>query len=182
MSNSFLVDITVPDTQLMSVDIIFPDTLMSVENVAMATTLSVDIIQNNALSVDLVAGSIKGDKGDPGGLTCSKTAGETIGGHRVVIQSSDGKVYYASSYIPEHSAKVCGITTHAATKDAQVLIQAADTLTETSWNWTPDLPIFLGDSGYLTQDEDGTGSFLLVMGVALSATSMLIDKQIALFK
>ena len=182
MADNLLVDIIVPETNSMSVDILFPDTGMSIENIHMATNLSVDIIQNDTVSIDLISGSVKGDKGDPGGVTTTKVSGQALGGQRVVILSNDGFLYYASSFTENHYNKILGITTQASTTGANTTVQIMDVMEESSWNWTPDLPIFLGDNGLLTQNEDATGIFILQIGVALTATKIYIDKQFPLFK
>ena len=182
MADNLLVDILVPDIQKISVDILAPETGMSVENVAVASNISVDIVQEGALSLDFITGGVKGDKGDPGGVTTTKVSGQPLGGQRVVILANDGFLYYASSFTENHCNKVLGITTAAFTSGANTTIQLMDVMEESSWNWTPDLPIFLGDNGLLTQNEDATGIFILQIGVALTATKIYIDKQFPLFK
>ena len=182
MADNLLVDIIVPETNSMSVDILPVATGMVVENIQMATNVSVDIIQNDAISVDIISGSVKGDKGDPGGVAITKVAGESIGGQRVVILNNEGKVVYASSFIETHSNKILGITTHAATIDSEVAVQITDVMEELTWTWLPDLPIFLGNNGMLTQTVGETGLFILQIGVALSQTKIYIEKQLSLFK
>lgn len=182
MADNLLVDILVPDIQKISVDILAPETGMSVENVAVASNISVDIVQEGALSLDFITGGVKGDKGDPGGVTTTKVSGQVLGGHRVVILANDGFLYYASSFTENHCNKVLGITTGAVTTGANTEVQVTDVMEELSWNWTPDLPIFLGDAGMLTQNEADTGVFILQVATALSATKIYIEKQFPFFK
>ena len=63
---SILVEIAVPDVSLMSVDIFTDASLPVVEVVPMATSV-VDVIgTQSSMMVEIVAGSIKGDKGNKG--------------------------------------------------------------------------------------------------------------------
>ena len=81
-----------------------------------------------------------------------------------------------------HANRVLGVTTHAATAAAEISIQLSDVMAEVSWSWEPDAPVFLGLDGMLTQNINSTGLFFLQIGTALSATKLLIDKQIPVFK
>ena len=103
----------------------------------------------------------------------SRTAGEAIGGNRVVIAGDDGKVYYASRAIPSHRMRVLGITTGAIIQDAVGNIQIFGIMSEVSWNWIMEETIFLSTNGLLTQSVPSSG-FVLEMGYPLSSTSMMI--------
>lgn len=108
------------------------------------------------------------------GLAFEATAGEAIGGHRAVILDADGLAFYASQDDPTHMGSVAGVSQGAVVLNDAVSIMAKGRLIEPTWAWTPYLPIFLGLNGLLTQTPPVTG-FLLVLGSALDATTMLVN-------
>lgn len=124
----------------------------------------------------------KGDQGDPGPgagpiQTLVGVAGSPLGGHRVVGPGNDGAYRYVGNDQPLHLLRVAGITTGAAAAGASIVVQTAGPLTEPSWSWSPDLPVFLGTNGLLTQipptASDGA-VFVMIVGVALTETSIFV--------
>lgn len=99
-------------------------------------------------------------------------AGIALSGHRAVLEQG-GLLGYADNMIPEHALIVLGITTRATNAFDQATVTTFGKVTEPSWSWAPDLPIYLGSSGRLTQIPPITG-FRLIMGMALSATEMMV--------
>ena len=178
-----LIEISVPDTQLMGLEIVHPEDSTLIEVLDLGSQFEVNIGEPpENMSLEFVIGGIKGDKGDPGGVTVTRIALNSLAGNRVVIQNSDDTVSYASSDNASHANRILGVTTHAATAAAEIAIQLSDIMTEVSWSWEPNAPVFLGSDGMLTQDINSTGLFFLQVGTALSATKLLIDKQIPVFK
>lgn len=132
----------------------------------------------------------KGDPGPPGDAgpgagpiqTLIGTAGETLGGHRAVGLDTTGRFTYCDNSIRFDAFRACGITTGAASTDADVTVQTQGELTESGWSWTPDLPIYLGANGQLTQiAPTGSPLFNIPFGVALTATSMFVRLGIPTF-
>lgn len=117
----------------------------------------------------------RGDPGLPGASSqvISYPAGAALGGHRAVVIES-GTAVYADKDTPLHRASVIGITQGAASMGVQVAIQTYGELTEPSWTWTPKQPIFLAANGLLTQTVPTSG-FQLILGFAISATTIFID-------
>ena len=189
MSQPVVVDIVAPETAMISVDINNQYIGAVSGDVSLDTSLGVDVVSVSAassyggISLDLVYGGIKGDKGDPGGSFITRVASGAIGGHRVVIQNPDGvTVSYADSNNPDHAGVVSGITKHAADSGVVVEVQVMDIMTEPSWSWIPFMPVYLGSNGTLTQNESYTGVFVLIVGVALTSTSLMIRIQQPVFK
>jgi len=104
----------------------------------------------------------------------TRTAGETLGGHRVVRQYTDGCVYYASNTSDSHKHAILGVTTGAVSSGNDATVQTFGELTEPSWAWTPGQPVFLSTSGLLTQTAPSSG-FVLVIGTAQTATKLFIS-------
>jgi hypothetical protein len=120
---------------------------------------------------------IQGPAGAPGQGAVelmTKVAGESLGGHRVIIIDSDNKVYYADRTNPVHMYKVVGITRGAVNSGDNVEIQTYGLMTELSWNWTAGQPLFLDTNGLLTQTPP-TNGFLLIIAEALTSTDIFIS-------
>lgn len=111
--------------------------------------------------------------GSPGAtVVVQMTAGEALGGQKVV-RSASGSAMLATSATAAHGAAVIGITTGAATSGAQVGVQCAGLMTDPSFSFTPGGAIYCGTNGVLTQSVPTSG-FILQVGVAISATSIMI--------
>jgi hypothetical protein len=108
------------------------------------------------------------------------TAGETLSGHKLVIQAADGKAYLASNLNVGHRGRVVGMTTHAADADAVVHVHRFGLFTEPSWSFTPDAVLFVGDAGALVESSPSTG-FSQIVGKVQSATSVLFKLEDPIF-
>lgn len=93
--------------------------------------------------------AVVGPPGPPGlpgqsGRGLEITAAAPLGGHRAV--TADGL-----HCTPATLHRFAGITTAAAAPGAPVPVQRHGLMTEPSWAWTPEAPIFIGPDGVLTQ-------------------------------
>ena len=98
-----------------------------------------------------------------------------LGGHRAVRLLA-GLAIYADNAVPQDANVVLGITRGAVTGGDLAQIQFAGLMTEPSWAWTPDLPVFCGSAGLLTQTPPTSG-FSLIVGIATTATQILIGAK-----
>lgn len=56
-----------------------------------------------------------------------------------------------------------------------MLLQRAGDVTEPSWSWTPEAPVFLGSNGQLTQaPPDDSAAFTLCVGFAATTTTLVL--------
>ena len=126
-----------------------------------------------------ISGSVgpSGPPGSAGATYLTITAGEDLGGHRAVVLSA-GQAVYADNTAAAHANRVIGITTGAATSGSGATIQSAGELTGMT-GLTVDAPIYLSTAGTLTQTAPTTG-FIQQLGIALSATAMLVEIQPAI--
>lgn len=130
--------------------------------------------------VQVLTGAAQGPAGPagpvgPAGATyMTFAAGAALGGHKVVKAGPLGAVYYADSDYPVDAGGVLGVTMNAALTGDPVNVQATGEMDESSWSWTPGLPVFLGPLGTLTQTPPITG-FQLVIGVASAPTKLVIS-------
>ena len=116
----------------------------------------------------------QGPPGPPGGGVITVTAGQNLSGHRIVSAGAAGLAVYADKDLLTSVQKVLGLTTGAAASGALVSIVPSGEITEPSWTFDTDLPVYLGKSGALTQMAPTTGAILQV-GVALASTRLFID-------
>lgn len=123
----------------------------------------------------------QGPPGVPGGAGGSFVlfpASTAIGGHRAV-RLLGGQLAYASASNVADANLVIGITVSAASQGGAAGVQTSGTMTEPSWSWTPDAPVFCGEQGALTQVAPSAG-FVLIIGVAISATRILVGAKMPL--
>lgn len=105
-------------------------------------------------------------------------AATDLGGHRIVV-SLGSQIAYADNTDSSHSSIVTGITTQAVLSGNPVNITISGEVSEGTWNWILDKPIFLTANGLMTQTVPPSG-FLLQVGFPTSATSMVIDIKTAI--
>lgn len=150
-------------------EIIAPIAVTSQEIVAPVT---LDALQVTA-PVYIGQRGADGEPGVAGGVVVQCTVGEALGGHRVVVLNAAAAAVYASNAVPEHLHKVLGLTTGAVILGAEATVQTGGEMTEPTWAWTLDAPIFLGANGLLTQTPPVSG-FLLVVAFPVTATKIFI--------
>jgi hypothetical protein len=141
----------------------------------MSTPITVVVVPSPPIVVVPVGVGLQGPPGSPGDGPVA-TAGETLGGHRCVVIDAAGLAWYASGTNPAHLGRFAGVTLGAATAGAQAALARVGPVTEPSWAWTPDTPVFLSINGLLTQTVP-TAGFLPVIGIALSPTSLFINPR-----
>lgn len=115
----------------------------------------------------------KGEPGVPGGVVVEYPAGHVMSGHRIVVLEN-GEAVYADRTVAAHANKILGMTTGAVIEHEIATIQTGGELTEPSWAWTLDIPVWLGTNGLLTQTVPTTG-FSLIVGFPITATKIFID-------
>jgi hypothetical protein len=115
-----------------------------------------------------------GLQGVAGGSGHSASAGEDVGGHRVVMISAIG-VVVADALTVSHAGRVIGVTTGAVVSGDPANFQSSGEMTEVSWNWTPDEDIWLGANGTLTQTIPPSAAFAQRVGYAIDATRMWVE-------
>jgi hypothetical protein len=131
----------------------------------------VTVVEDTAVTIVEV-----GIQGSPGASASDPTfpAASTLSGHRALKLNIDGKVEYASSDDLSDVRKVIGVGLNAATLDNPITVKGQGEIEESSWSWTPELPIYLGVAGALTQSPPSTG-FVQILGTAISATKMFVN-------
>jgi len=106
------------------------------------------------------------------GTAIDKIAGAALNGHRAIAVVG-GFAIHADQSIPTHWHNVAGLSIGAFIEGALAVIQVEGPITEASWNWIPDLPIFVATDGLLTQTAPTSGA---VIQIGTADT----DKQISL--
>lgn len=116
----------------------------------------------------------QGIPGPAGGSALQRAAGEELSA-LLVVYEENSKVYRLLPDDDEHIFQALGLTMTAAGIDDEINVQRSGPIDDSGWSWTPG-PVWLGSSGNLTQTPPVGGNDLMV-GVALSATRILLDLQ-----
>ena len=178
----------VPDLQVVHTDVEGPSIVVTALEQSIvardAQDLQVVVLETQDQQV-LFAGEqgpqgVQGIPGPVGGGTQQYPAGVALGGHRMVVLNDTGHAIYADKDMPAHAGKVLGMTTGAVALGDLTTIQTGGEITEPSWTWTLDTPVWLGSNGLLAQAMPTTG-FSLIIGFPITATKLFINLREPLF-
>lgn len=153
---------------------------------------SVEILNNGTLIVkddlvEIVTDLVQGPQGPPGATgpmgpagasgAVTATAVQALSGHRMIKLDSSGGADYVSNTVLADAGKVFGMTSGAVSAGAEATIITAGNITEPSWNWTVNQPVYLGANGTLTQTMPvkASAEFVVVVGIAVAATTLFIN-------
>ena len=117
----------------------------------------------------------RGPIGPSGGSALSVTAGQDIGGHRLVLLSAQGDAIYADARQLSHAEVVVGLTVFAAVQGQSIDIVRAGIVEEPSWSWVADQPVYLGLDGVPTQALPPGALFGLVVGFPIAPTKLFMS-------
>lgn len=106
------------------------------------------------------------------------TASAALAALRLVAVRADGQLVYADAANPDHAFSTIGMLTAAVAANATTQPLTEGHRTDSSWNWTPFAPIFLGGDGTLTQTPPVRGTALFILQVAQALTPTTIDLEI----
>lgn len=110
------------------------------------------------------------------------TAGAALGGHRIVYQDATGKAQYASNQVAAHALIMLGMTTGAVEVNAPVVVQHSGEITEPSWAWILEQPVYLGTNGLITQTPPANPAlFQRIVGFPMSATKLFLRLREPIF-
>lgn len=116
----------------------------------------------------------QGIPGPSGGTTLERTADVVLSAYKVVYATAGDGANYADHTQLLHRLGLLGITLHAASSGSLVQIIRSGELEEATWSWTPELPIYCGVGGMLTQVPPTTG-WLGQVAYATSPTSIIVN-------
>jgi CheY-specific phosphatase CheX len=124
------------------------------------------------------------NKPDIGTLSNIKTfiCGETggIGGHRVVYLDENGYIKYANNNDLNSVKKIVGITTQASSYLAVQNVQTYGELTDSSFNFNVNYPIYLNGNGLISQTYPSNTCIILGFVVSLNKIFINIQQPIIL--
>lgn len=170
-----------------SIDVLITE---SGSNVIVSEGESLTEITTTTDTVTTIESISVGPQGPPGAQGPPGTGGTSsdlsivsaiaLGGHRIVVPDSNGKAIYADNTISSHANKVLGMTTGAVVEGGTATVRVEGEITEISWTWTLDTPVWLSTNGLMTQTPPTTG-FSLIIGFPISATKLFIDLREPIF-
>lgn len=145
------------------------------ESTLVVTNPTSNVIVSEISNTELINSAQQGPAGPPGPDGTGAvvvTAGEALGGGRVVMHEND-EAFYSSSDVQSSMDKVIGVTIGAVIIGAESNVRASGELIDSSWSWASG-PIYNGLNGIMTQTVPSTG-FVLQIATALSPTKILIN-------
>ena len=133
-------------------------------------------VENKVFDVTVQVGGM-GPQGFPGETVINYTAGADISGHKCVMLSSDEKAVYASCLDASSIRRIIGITHNAAVTNDILVVRKFGVMSEPTWNWDTNKPIYLGIDGALVQIPEvwPTSLFTIILGYPISSTKILVN-------
>lgn len=161
-----------------------PDVVQAVAPVDTRGSITV-VLQTSAESPDAIDPGDNTDTGEggSGGVTKKYTAGEAVSALRVVrFQTGvDNQVVLARPPEAESLAPI-GVTANAAgSGDEVTVVVDGGELSDSSWGWIPGAPVLMGELGVLTQTASPDLPFVLVVGVAIAAETIVVRIEPAIY-
>lgn len=120
-----------------------------------------------------------GPRGVPGPAGDAQTVPvgpSPLSGHTIVAADANGELIYADASNAAHRFAVLGLIDSAYSPGEDAVVQTGFIVEHLGWTWTPG-PVFLGLGGAIVQTVPGSAVFCQVVGLALSATRVLVDIQ-----
>lgn len=177
-----MTDVIISDTNQSVVSVDSPNGALSVADTVESTVLVLG--EQGPQGIQGVQGvpGPQGEQGVPGlpgasgDLSFIYPAIGPISGHRIVTLTSGG-VQYASSDAAADAQRVLGMSTNAAGDGGEVGVKKFGEITEPSWSWDTQLPVYLGLNGQLTQvpPSNPTNAFSMVVGYPITPTSLFVN-------
>ena len=101
-------------------------------------------------------------------------SGQTLSGHTVVVFNSSFNLIAANSSLTSNAGSIIGITVQSAVSGDTVQVAVdGETITEPSWSWSPNQPLYFNTEGTLTTTRPTSG-FIQQVATAVSATTILV--------
>ena len=122
-----------------------------------------------------------GPKGDPGDGLFTLVTPLALGGHRLVATDGADGLRYADCTQPDDALALVGMSLHAADAGASLTLRRLGVIEESSWAWTPGLPVYLGHAGVPTQSLPGDAVISLVVGIPTTPTRLFLAPREPVF-
>lgn len=143
---------------------------------AIIPTTTVQGVIDQRLVIGVVTAS-QGPAGPPGADGSAPQiqglALENLSAGRAVIMEGGAFKYFQPSD-PLHLGRVVGITISSATTGSQVTVQTGGIVTDASFTFDPDTPIFVTADGELSSSPPTSGTIHLV-GLSLAGDQILLN-------
>ncbi len=162
----FLSDVTAGAFQLAEPDISKP--LL----VATSATTAIMILERGLEGIGGVA--------DVPALSEIYTADSAILAGNMVVSESSGNIIHGDSSIISHAYRVLGLSKVGIPITSSDSILYVGRYTDATWTWTAGDPIYLGQSGVITQTPPTLGGgdvFSIIIGHAVTTTSIMLRIQ-----
>lgn len=136
--------------------------------------LTVSIDQPARVTVTMADRGPTGPQGPPGTIGIELVANIPLGGHRLISTDGADGVRYADCTVSGDAHALIGMTLTAVIAGDTVSVQRYGVIEESSWNWTPGLPVYLGHAGVPTQSLPGDAVISQVIGIPTTPTRLFV--------
>lgn len=150
----------------------------------MSEPVLVTVVESTPITVAMAArgpAGPTGPQGPPGTIGIELVADIPLGGHRLIATDGNDGVRYADCTQTEDAHALIGMTLTAVIAGDTVSVQRYGVIEESSWNWTPGLPVYLGHAGVPTQTLPGDAVFAQVVGFPTTPTRLFLAPREPVF-
>jgi len=153
-------------------------------SIAQADTLFVELEEVDELAVEIA--DEQGLRGPPGrdgavGGRMARTCLTAVTGGQVLRAVGAEFVRPASALEPSDAFAIIGVALHGASPGDDVEIVPLGNIEDSVWQFVPDLPVFVGATGLLTQTVQSNFTFVRGIGFATSPTTAFVDLRTPIF-
>lgn len=114
----------------------------------------------------------------PAGVSDKSYQPETaVAGFRAIIMKANQLVVTADCRDASHFGLVIGISLQAATYPNFTAVKSSGYMSFEGWSWTPNLPVYVSESGLISQTLHPDAVYISIVGWARSPTEIYIDLQ-----
>ena len=101
-------------------------------------------------------------------------AGQTLSAYKAIVPDGSGAFVYADNQNLHHASIVYGLTKQAINNGSAGIAQTYGPVSNDTWAWELEKPIFLATEGELTQTPPVSG-FSLIVAYPITATSIFMS-------
>lgn len=140
----------------------------------LVTTDNSKIIGVNERKVEILLIGSQVSAGTSNQFEISCNSGSALSSNRILALTGSNTVIYADKDVLSHTDSIVGISKTSTSGAGQVITVITQGLvSEPSWTWTPEQPLFLSTNGFLTHSPPTSGSSLY-LGYAVTTSSIFL--------
>lgn len=128
----------------------------------------VEVLNNGSITINISSS----------GAVEAITSTENISTHRIVA-CINNRLELASKDNADHAYSIVGMSISSGSDGSVIFVQSGGVITDESWFWTENLPLWLNVNGEMIQTAPTSG-FLIQVGIPIATNKVLIEIQEAI--